>query len=173
MKQSHCCVLLLCAFACLLMATPVFGDSAASLEKLKGLVGNWEGASEWSGARTGGGKMDATYTLTGNGTAVVENLISEGKVIMTSVYHLDGPSVMMTHYCGVGNQPRLKASPDPANPGKLSFQLVDITNLATPDAPHVSAAQVSMESENDVSITFSFEAKGKTSTELIRLHRVK
>ncbi len=28
---------------------------------------------------------------------------------MTNVYHMDGGSMLLTHYCAVGNQPRMRA----------------------------------------------------------------
>src|SRR5437763_1398708 len=64
--------------------------AARALDQLKTLAGNWEGTFEWTGARTANGPMNATYYTTGNGSAVVENLITENAPVMTSVYHLDG-----------------------------------------------------------------------------------
>jgi hypothetical protein len=29
---------------------------------------------------------------------------------MTNVYHLDGPSIVVTHYCAMGNQPKMRAT---------------------------------------------------------------
>lgn len=40
---------------------------AAVLEKLRTLSGDWEGSFEWSGARSGKGRMNASYYSTGNG----------------------------------------------------------------------------------------------------------
>ena len=48
-------------------------------ERMRGLAGEWEGTLEWSGARTGTGPVKATYSVTGNGSALVENLIMEGQ----------------------------------------------------------------------------------------------
>jgi len=161
------------AYATLLLLVINFiamADSANSFDHLKSLVGSWEGTAKWSGARTGEYKLDVEYSLTGNGTAVVENLIAEGKTTMTSVYHRDGENLRMTHFCGAGNQPRLVAS-STADPQKISFKLVDITNLASPDAPHVTGAELVLESSDAMSLTFTFESNGKVSTELIQLHR--
>jgi hypothetical protein len=51
---------------------------SAALDKFRTLSGDWEGTFAWSGARTASGKMDAQYYTTGNGSAVVENLIHDG-----------------------------------------------------------------------------------------------
>jgi len=113
------------------------GANAAALAQLRGLAGEWEGPLEWSGGRTDKGTMHATYYVTGNGSAVVENLGTDGVPAMTSVYHLDGADLRMTHYCGVQNQPRLKARQIDVAKGILDFDFVDATNLRSPDAPHV------------------------------------
>ena len=87
-------------------AGPVAGEaSRAAYQRLKTLVGEWRGSVEWTGARTGSGVMSARYYLTGNGTAIVENLETDGTVAMTSVYHLDGGELRLTHYCGAGPAP--------------------------------------------------------------------
>jgi len=67
--------------------------------------------------------MSASYYITGNNSAVVENLTTGGTPNMTSVYHLDGADLRMTHYCGAGNQPRLKAERIDAAPGSLWISL--------------------------------------------------
>src|SRR5512137_1642123 len=86
------------------------GDPArTALSKLSALAGEWEGTYQWTGARSDHGTMGARYYVTGNGTSLVEDLVQEGKPTMTSVYHLDGNDLRVTHFCAAGNQPRLKA----------------------------------------------------------------
>jgi hypothetical protein len=145
--------------------------AAQALEKLTSLAGDWQGTFEWSGARTDEGKMDATYYVTGNGSAVVENLLQDGKPMMTSVYHLDGNDLRLTHFCAAQNQPRLKAQRiDPAV-GAVDFSFVDATNMRTPDAPHVNGLEWRMLDADHISLTFLFQAGSKQSRELIQLRR--
>jgi len=148
------------------------GANAAALTQLRGLAGEWEGSLEWTGARTGTGKMNATYYETGNGSAVVENLAVDGVPSMTSVYHLDGADLRMTHYCGAQNQPRLKASRIDVAKGSLDFDFVDATNLRSPDAPHVYGFEMRLLSADHITLAFLFEAGGKRSKEFIDLKRV-
>ena len=115
--------------------------------------------------------MNADYYLTGNGSALVENLVSDGAPVMTSVYHLDGKSLRVTHYCGANNQPRLIAERMDPDKGEVDFGFVDATNLASPDAPHVDRLQVRSLSASHLQISFRFVAKGKESIELIDLTR--
>ena len=152
------------------LASLIGADASSDLERLKGLVGKWHGSVEWTGARTDRGEMDAEYSLTGHGTAVVENLVSRGEVIMTSVYHLDGPTLRMTHYCGVGNQPRLKAE-DSGDPRRLRFAFVDATNLADPRAPHVDGVELFFRDPARVDLSFHFTAPKGDSLERIALTR--
>jgi len=140
--------------------------------QLKLLAGNWKGTFEWTGARTGTGLMDASYYLTGNGSALVENLIMEGAPIMTSVYHLDGVDLRMTHYCGAQNQPRLKAGRVDLAHGTVDFGFVDITNLKSADAPHVHGLELRLIDSNHITVTFLFQSGGKESRERIALERV-
>ena len=148
------------------------GANAAALTQLRGLAGEWEGSLEWTGARTGTGKMNATYYETGNGSAVVENLAVDGVPSMTSVYHLDGADLRMTHYCGAQNQPRLKASRIDVAKSSLDFDFVDATNLRSPDAPHVYGFEMRLLSADHITLAFLFEAGGKRSKEFIDLKRM-
>lgn len=146
--------------------------SSAALAQLRSLAGEWEGSLEWTGARTGVGKMNATYYATGNGSAVVENLAVDGVPSMTSVYHLDGADLRMTHFCGAQNQPRLKARQIDVAKGILDFDFVDATNLASPDAPHVYGLEMRLLSADHITLTFLFEGGGKRSREFIDLKRL-
>jgi hypothetical protein len=116
----------------------LIADSPISpqLDKLKSLAGNWEGKS------TDGKAIQASYKLVSGGTAIAETLSATGEPDMLTVYHVNGGHLMMTHYCSMGNQPRMQAD---ASDGKtIAFHFVDGTNLAGPDAPHM----------NDLTITF-------------------
>jgi hypothetical protein len=151
--------------------TPKAGDVAAAFGALKGLVGEWSGAVLWTGARTGTGSLDVRYHLTGNGSAVVEDLVSDGVIAMTSVYHMDGHDLRLTHFCGAGNQPRLEASRIGPEARTLHFAFVDITNLKTPETGHVTAVDLRIVSAGKAVLTFTFLAAGKESYERIDLTR--
>ena len=60
--------------------------------------------------KTYGPRM-AEYRVTASGTAVVETLFPGSDHEMVSVYTKDKKSgdLLMTHYCGLGNQPRSAA----------------------------------------------------------------
>jgi len=141
-----------------------------TFDLIKALVGDWQGSYEWIG-KDRKGPMNAKYYLTGNGTAVVEDLIMEGSPNMTTVYHLDGADLRATHYCAAGNQPRLKATSTDHNNKSVKFQMVDITNLSSPEAGHVRDLELRLTSANQITILFTFVGSGKESVERIELTR--
>src|SRR5687768_17216726 len=80
----------------------VFADSPASeaFSRLKSLEGQWQGTS------AKGKKVSLSFELIGGGTSVLETFKWEGSdKDMTTVYHLDGDHLMLTHYCASNNQP--------------------------------------------------------------------
>jgi hypothetical protein len=144
----------------------------AMFERLRALAGEWEGSVEWSGARTDKGKMNATYYLTGAGSSVVENLTVNGTTLMTSVYHLDGVDLRMTHFCAAQNQPRLKATRFDDAKGAVEFSLLDITGLPLPVGPHVEAFAIHFVDPEQIALAFTFVSGRERSYERIELRRV-
>ncbi len=144
-----------------------------AFDQIKNLAGGWEGTFQWSGSRTSHGKMDAKYYLTGNGTAVVEDLLMDGKPMMTSVYHLDGPTLRITHYCAAGNQPRLKAGSIDDAKKIIHFEFVDITNLPSPASPHVHGLDMQFLDKDHISLIFDFKKADAESFEHVELTRTK
>jgi hypothetical protein len=106
----------------------------ASWEKLRTLVGDWEGTYDGKpGARV-------SYRLVSNGTALMETMEGEDSSQMITVYHPDGSSVVMTHYCSTGNQPRMRLRG--FKDGKLDFAYLDATNLKGGATEHVMSRLV-------------------------------
>ena len=145
----------------------------AAFDKLRALAGEWTGTYTWTGARAASGKMDAQYYLTGNESAVVENLVVDATPTMTSVYHRDGNDLRMTHFCGARNQPRLKATAFGPGSSSVTFSFVDVTNLASPQAGHVHGFEIQFLSPDHITLKFHFVGAGKESDELIDLTRKK
>jgi hypothetical protein len=95
------------------------------LERLKKLAGTWVAADK-DGKPTD--QVVSVIKVTAAGSAVHETLFPGQPHEMVSVYYRDGSDLMMTHYCALGNQPRMKADPkSPAN--QLHFLFAGGTNL--------------------------------------------
>ncbi len=66
--------------------------------------------------------------MTAGSTVVHETLFPEQPHEMVSVYCVDGSDLVMTHYCVLGNQPRMKADRNsPAN--QIVFYFAGGSNL--------------------------------------------
>ena len=105
--------------AILLAAAAVRADSA-DWNRLKSLVGSWQGTNE-------GRPVSVTYTLVSNGTALMENLNGGHDADMVTMYTPDGAVLLATHYCAAGNQPRMRATASPDG-RSIDFQFVDVSN---------------------------------------------
>jgi hypothetical protein len=171
MRQALLLIALLCPGVAAAFEAPEAPEGgAAAFAKLQGLAGEWEGTFEWTG-RSGKGAVAATYYLTGNGSAVVENLAMNGVLAMTSVYHLDGPDLRLTHYCAAQNQPRLRAHRIDVAKGIMDFAFVDATNLRSPDAGHVQGLEIRLLDDDHLTLAFVFEGGGGRSREQIAMKR--
>jgi len=91
------------------------------------LIGVWEQADEQGQMHT-----VVSYRATANGTAVCETLFEGTPHEMITMYHMDGDSLMMTHYCAAGNQPRLRQVKT-ADPNVLRFEYAGATNYSKGD----------------------------------------
>ena len=149
-----------------LAATAAFAASAAqkSFDDLKALDGTWEGKD------MNGEPIQISYKVTSSGSALMSEIT--GKENMISMFNLDGDRLLMTHYCAVGNQPRMVASPSPD--GKtFTFSFLDATNLATPDAAHMHRLVISMPDANHHTEEWVFTDHGKEMKEVFDLQRKK
>lgn len=167
MKSKAFCLLLACVGLVGPLSPQPMGNAAAVFEKLRALSGEWEGTAAWTGKPASA--VTAHYYITGNGSALVEDL-SNG---MTSVYHLDGADLRVTHYCAAQNQPRLKATSFGTDNRDVRFSFVDITNLRSPNDGHVTGLEIRFLAADHINITFQFTGNGKDAFELVDLRRKK
>jgi hypothetical protein len=102
-------------------------DAQKSFDKVKQLAGTWEGKG------SNGQPVRVSYRVISGGSAVLSEI---GEQDMITMFHMDGNRLLMTHYCGSGNQPRMQATASPD--GKtIAFEFVDATNLASPQGGHM------------------------------------
>jgi len=152
---------------------PAQTTANTAFAKLQALNGDWEGTYAWSGGRNNTGKMFAHYYATGNESAMVEDLAVDGVPVMTTVYHMDGSDLRLTHFCAAQNQPRLKETAIDPDGKRILFSFVDITNLRSPTAGHVHGLEVRFLEADHITLRFQFKSGDKDSDELIDLHRKK
>jgi len=138
--------------------------TAPGFERLKSLVGEWRG-------RGGEGKLvEVAYSLTAGNTAVMETLRMADGLSMVTIYHLNNEKLMMTHYCILNNQPRMQASGDDKS---LTFSLFDVTNLSSPNAPHMRKLILSFPDKDHLKHEWTLRASGQDKTDVFNFERSK
>ncbi|MEE8583802.1 MAG: hypothetical protein V3T83_03015 [Acidobacteriota bacterium] len=137
---------------------------------MKQLVGTWEGY----GSREGDRKVFFKYRLTGRQSALVEDFYGNGgaETGMSTVYHMDGQDLRLTHYCGARNQPRMKASSYDAQKGVVHFQFVDVTNLSEPNAYFTREVVLTWKDRDHIQLEFTGLQNGEEQASVYSLTRV-
>jgi hypothetical protein len=126
----------------------------AGWEKLKSLAGDWEGME-------GDKPFHASYKVVSSGTAVMETLDGPDAMQMITVYTPDGNKLLMTHYCSMGNQPRMRSKG--LERGKLAFHYVDAANLKSRDEMHMTGLVLTFLDADHLQAEWSNNAGGKTN----------
>jgi hypothetical protein len=142
--------------------------SEAGFQRLKTLAGTWE-AKEKGTTRT----FTVTYVLTGRGTVLIEELRSGGgrDVGMSTAYHLDNGTLVLTHFCGAGNQPRMTIKSVDESGKRISFAMYDITNHADPSSFHSTALDVAFLDDGTIELAYRGMSRGSESTQTFHLVR--
>jgi hypothetical protein len=155
------------SFLVLFAASVVIAQTSAqkSFDQLKSLEGSWEGK------KADGTLVQVSFRDVAGGSALMSEIHGHGSENMVSMIHLDGPDrLILTHYCGSGNQPRMAASTSPD--GKtITFDFFDATNLATPDAGHMQRVVFTIADANHHREAWTFSDHGKEMKEFFDLHR--
>ena len=132
--------------------------ASVAFDKLKSLSGTWDTTAPEGGPAT------VTYAVVSNGTAVMETISHKAEADMITMYTVDGDHIMMTHYCGIGNQPRMRASVPAGDIKELKFSFLDGTNMKKNDM-HMHALDMKFIDDTHVQETWSLFDKGKLQNE--------
>jgi len=153
--------------ACIMLfTTAVFAQSDAqkSFDQLKSLAGSWEGKNSM------GQSVQVSYRMTAGGSALMSEIVGHGET-MISMINFDGPNrLLLTHYCAVGNQPRMQASASPD--GKtITFNFLDATNLDSPQSGHMDHVVIALLGPDHHTEEWNFIDHGKETKEFFDLTR--
>lgn len=129
------------------------------LERLKKLAGTWVEADK-DGKPTD--KVVSVIKVTAGGSAVHETHFPGTPMEMLSVYHLDKGDLLMTHYCVLGNQPRMKAVPTDS-PNKIKWEFIGGTNLDVTKDTHMHGATVTFLDDDHLQLDGEAWEGGKPS----------
>jgi hypothetical protein len=133
------------------------GTSAARLERLKKLTGDWV-MVDADGNPTE--RVVATYRVTSGGSVLQETLFGGTDHEMVTMYHLDGPDLVLTHYCAVGNQPRMKATPGDSLE-RIEFEFAGGSNIDPAKDAHMHSAVIELRGEDRLHSEWSLHADGR------------
>ena len=142
---------------------PMDPKAAASLEKLKGLTGTWTSTEQ------GGPTM--VFRPTSNGTAVIETMMPGSAEEMINMFTADGDTNVMTHYCAMGNQPRMKLTSTDGS--AMKFEFVDGGNIKSRNDMHMDGVTFTLDGDK-LTEDWSSYADGKVlDHKVFELHRQK
>jgi hypothetical protein len=96
---------------------PYVGSS--EFEQVKSLAGTWRGTHQMAGEEVT--EAVAEYSVTSNGSVVVEKLFPKTPHEMVSAYYDKNGKLSMTHYCSLGNRPEMSLASSSPNEIKLDF----------------------------------------------------
>jgi hypothetical protein len=142
-------------------------STAPDFGPLASLVG------EWQGKDPEGKPMTASYQWTGSGTTLVETMTKAQKPLMMTMYHADKSGLMLTHYCKLGNQPRMRADRPEGDAKTLTFNFIDITNLAQPMDAHMRKVSFTFQDQDHFTQEWMLSKNGKEVPQRFEFTRAK
>ena len=112
-----------------------------------------------------------TFKVTSSGSAVMETVKMKEHGEMVTMYHRDGSSLVATHYCSMGNQPRMRATD--ADASAIKFRFADITNLGKPDGDHIKDLTITFQDHDHMTQEWFSVEKGKENSMVMHWTRKK
>jgi hypothetical protein len=140
--------------------------SAVVFTQLSALVGDWEGVQD-------GVPIKVTYTLTGDGSALMEYVKPRDSAAgaMVTMFTVDGDHLIATHYCAAGNQPQMVTGVPGSLDQGVAFSLVRVTGLKTPDDWHNTGLTIIQDDKDHITQRWTYLYKGRAGTNVFRYAR--
>ena len=109
------------------LGSAVAGDSPAraAFARLANLEGTWYGQAAEHGEAD---RAVHVFRVSANGSVIMETMFPGTDHEMINMYHLDGDTLMLTHYCAMGNQPRMRLAAGSTG-DVLTFEFAGGTNI--------------------------------------------
>jgi hypothetical protein len=105
---------------------------SAAFERMKSLVGKWEGDSPMMG------KMKTEFRLIAGDSVIEERFAAGTPMEMLSTYYDVNGKLTMKHYCMLRNQPQMKLTKSSAD--SLTFDLAPTPGLTPAKDKHMHSA---------------------------------
>jgi hypothetical protein len=130
---------------------------AAAFARLAALAGEWHGTIPGSAPAA---PLTVTYRVTAAGSVVMETIMPGTPHEMVTMYHLDKGTLMLTHYCAAGNQPRMVLDAA-STPRDLRFDFAGGSNLDPQRDGHMHAVRIVLRDDDHIESTWQSWAEGK------------
>jgi hypothetical protein len=140
--------------------------SEQAFDRLASLKGEWNGEID-------GAKARLIYTLTANGSALMEEFRPEKGPVMITMFTIDGDHLIATHYCSAKNQPQMETPTITDAQKPLEFSLVRVTGLKSPDDFHNTGLMVIQDDNDHLTQKWSYLHKGKTGKNIFHFTRAR
>lgn len=124
------------------MDKPPYKGSAA-FERMKSLAGKWKG-------QTCVGLMTTEFRVIAGGSVIEERFAESTPMEMLSTYHDVNGQLVMTHYCALRNQPRMRLVKSAAN--SLTFDFMPTPGLNPVKDQHMHGATYTFVDANHVKV---------------------
>jgi hypothetical protein len=111
-------------------------EGSKELQKIKGLVGTWVGEMDMG---KGPQPVKIVYRVTAAGSVVMETFNPGTPMEMVTMYHDEKGKLAMTHYCMLGNQPKMSLVK--ASDKKFALDLVKNSGIKE-EEPHMNALTI-------------------------------
>jgi hypothetical protein len=112
-------------------------DKPSAFDTISGLAGTWVSTAP---SKPNVKPMTTVFKVTSGQSAVVETMGPGTAYEMVNVYTRDGEGATVTHYCAMGNQPRMKLVS--AENGVLKFECVDGGNIKSRNDSHMDSLEI-------------------------------
>lgn len=122
-------------------------------DRLKILLGDWVATGE------DGKPFTNNIRLVSNNTALQETFQTDLENQMITMYSPDGSRVALTHYCSMGNQPRMETPAVNGATDEFVFSFTGATNLPAPDSSHMHRLVLQIDDADHFTETWTFRQK--------------
>ncbi len=138
-------------------AAPAVDD--ARFEFLERLAGSWVQEAGAEASHPGGFE----FRVTAGGTAIEEREFTGTPMEMVTIYHMQGRELVATHFCMLGNQPRLTAAPKIVD-NTLKFTCSGTPgNAASHDDHHVHGWSIRLDGQGRLLYTAELVKEGQVT----------
>lgn len=139
-------------------AEPYVGS--APFEKLKTLEGKWVGTVV-EGGQTEAKPAEVTYETSSGKSALVEKLFPGTPHEMVSVYNDESGGLVMTHFCMLKNQPKLRFISGDEN--EVYLEMTDEANGVKMSDDHMHSLKITFNGNDEITQEWNGYHEGKLS----------